>query len=117
MERGGVLFTQVDLVLGALVGEPHGFRGWAAVKVVFQCDGYFLGHLTLPTCNVPAIYPGQRSRHSRNAAYQGNSPGTNCLAGTHRLKAGRAYAALGPSRSVIRLRDRPRAEPPFCTST
>jgi hypothetical protein len=47
-ERRGVLGAQVDLIIGALEGKPHGLLGWAAGQIVFQHDGYFLGHLYLP---------------------------------------------------------------------
>jgi len=47
-ERGGGLGAQVDLVVAALEGKPHGLLGWAAGQIVFQLDGDFLGHLYLP---------------------------------------------------------------------
>src|SRR5215468_214184 len=47
-ERGGVLGAQVDLIVGALEGKPHRLLGRAAGQIVFEHDGYFLGHLYLP---------------------------------------------------------------------
>jgi len=47
-ERSGVLLTQVDLILRATEPEPHGLICWAAIKVVFQRDGYWLSHPSLP---------------------------------------------------------------------
>ena len=47
-ERGGVLGIQVDLIVGALEGKPHRLLGRAAGQIVFQHDGYFLGHRYLP---------------------------------------------------------------------
>src|SRR5689334_15399358 len=69
-ERGGVAGPQVDLIAGAIDGEPDGLIGRAAVEVVFECDGYFLGHSSLPAAVVLAPYPGPRSRPSRNASDQ-----------------------------------------------
>src|SRR5215467_7209637 len=48
-ERGGVLLAQVDLIVRAAEGEPHGLIRRAAIQVVFQRHGYSLGHLGLPT--------------------------------------------------------------------
>src|SRR5215471_21098450 len=48
VERGGVLGAQVDFVVGALEGEPHGLIGRAAGEVVLQSDGYLLSHLQPP---------------------------------------------------------------------
>ena len=50
-ECGGVLGIQVDLIVGALEGKPHRLLGRAAGQIVFQRDGHFLGHLTLPSCD------------------------------------------------------------------
>jgi hypothetical protein len=57
-ELGGVLGIQVDLIVGAVEGEPHGLLRRAAGQIVFQDDGYFLGHLNLSTAMVPAPCPG-----------------------------------------------------------
>src|SRR5215472_9824438 len=46
-ERIGVLLAQVDLVVRTAESEPHGLVRRAAIKVVFQRDGYSLGHLNL----------------------------------------------------------------------
>jgi hypothetical protein len=43
-ERSGVLGAQVDLVLGAAEPESHRLIRRAAIKVVFQRDGYLLCH-------------------------------------------------------------------------
>jgi hypothetical protein len=48
-ERIGVLLAQVDLVVRTAESEPHGLVRRAAIKVVFQRDGYSLGHLNLHT--------------------------------------------------------------------
>jgi hypothetical protein len=59
-ERGGVLGVQVDLIAGALEGEPDRLLGRAAGQVVFQGDGYFLGDLTLPPyCDGGCTVSGQ----------------------------------------------------------
>src|SRR6266851_2819291 len=47
-ERGGVLGVQVNLIVGAVEGEPHRLLRRAAGQIVFQGYGYFLGHLYLP---------------------------------------------------------------------
>jgi hypothetical protein len=47
-ERGSVLGVQVDLIVGAIEGEPHSLHRRAAGQVVFQGDGYFLCHQCLP---------------------------------------------------------------------
>src|SRR5579859_2505697 len=46
-ERSSVLLVQVDLILCAAEPEPHGLSCWAAIKVVFQRDGYSLSHPSL----------------------------------------------------------------------
>src|SRR5690348_10965397 len=69
-ERGGVAGPEVDLIAGAIDGEPDGLIGRAAVEVVFEDDGYFLGHPSLPAAVVLAPYPGPRPRPSRNASDQ-----------------------------------------------
>jgi hypothetical protein len=43
-ERLGVLLAQVDLVCRAVEGEPYRLIGRAAIKIVFQNDGYLLRH-------------------------------------------------------------------------
>jgi hypothetical protein len=47
-ERLGVLVAQVDLVRRAVEGEPHRLSRRAAIKIVFQNDGYLLRHPGLP---------------------------------------------------------------------
>jgi hypothetical protein len=47
-ERSGVLGAQVDLVLGAAEPESHRHIRRAAIKVVFERDGYLLCHPGLP---------------------------------------------------------------------
>jgi hypothetical protein len=47
-ERLGVLLAQVDLVRRAVEGEPHRLIRRAAIKIVFQNDGYLLRHPGLP---------------------------------------------------------------------
>jgi hypothetical protein len=47
-ERGGIAGPQVDLIVRAIHGEPDRLIGRAAVQVIFQGDGYFLGHPGLP---------------------------------------------------------------------
>jgi hypothetical protein len=47
-ERLGVLLAQVDLVRRAVEGEPHRLIRGAAIKIVFQNDGYLLRHPGLP---------------------------------------------------------------------
>jgi len=70
-ERIGVLLAQVDLVVRTAEAEPHGLIRPAAIKVVFQRDGYSLGHLNLHNRD-GACYRTQASvnRYSRNAADQ-----------------------------------------------
>jgi hypothetical protein len=56
-ERRGVLVAQVDLIFGAAQPEPHGLIRRAAIKIVFQRDGYLLRHPRLPDCDrLPAPY-------------------------------------------------------------
>src|SRR6266567_4154215 len=50
-ERVGVAGPQVDLIVSAVDGVPDGLIGRAAVEVVFEGDGYFLGHPGLPCCD------------------------------------------------------------------
>src|SRR5690349_17704894 len=47
-EHGGVLGAQVDLITGALDGEPHGLIRRAAGQVVLQHHRHFLRHHCLP---------------------------------------------------------------------
>jgi hypothetical protein len=42
-ERVGVAGPQVDLIAGAIDGEPDGLIGRAAVEVVFEGDGLLSG--------------------------------------------------------------------------
>jgi len=44
----GVLLAQIDLIVRAVDPEPHRLIGRAAVKIVFERDGYLLCHLGLP---------------------------------------------------------------------
>src|SRR5262249_39949567 len=74
-ERIGVLLAQVDLVVRTAKSEPHGLVRRAAIKVVFQRDGYSLSHPQPPQprwCLLP--YTGECLCHSRNAADQRQVP-------------------------------------------
>jgi hypothetical protein len=51
-ERLGVLLAQVDLVRRTIDGEPHRLIGRAAIKIVFQNDGYLLRHPRLLDCDL-----------------------------------------------------------------
>jgi len=50
-ERGSVLVAQVDLVVRAVEAEPHRFVRRTSVEVVFELDGYLLGHPDLHLCD------------------------------------------------------------------
>src|SRR5262249_14850164 len=65
-EGGGVLGAQVDLIIGAADGEPHGLIGRAAIEIVLQRDGYLLGHRNLPDC--PCDIPHRTQSASLAAA-------------------------------------------------
>lgn len=41
----------VCVTLTAAGGEPHRLGRWATIKIIFQCDGHSLRHLTLPCCD------------------------------------------------------------------
>ena len=100
-ERGTVLGIQVDLIIGALEGEPQGLRCRAAGQIVFQRDGYLLGRRYSLRWMMPAPYPGRCPPPSRNAADPAhNSHGTSDRA--EQLSSGRPHCM---PRSVIRLRD------------
>jgi hypothetical protein len=45
-ERGGVLGVQVDFIVGAVKGEPHGLLRRATGQIIFQDYGYFLRHIS-----------------------------------------------------------------------
>jgi len=47
-ERTGVLFAQIDLIVGTVDPKPHRLIRRAAVKIVFERDGDLLCHLGLP---------------------------------------------------------------------
>src|SRR5216683_2200526 len=49
-ERPGVLFAQIDLVMRDAEPESHRLLGRAAVKIVFQYDGYLRCHRGLHDC-------------------------------------------------------------------
>src|SRR6516162_4736634 len=70
-ERGRVLLAQIDLIVRGTEGEPHRLIRRAAIKVVFQRDGYSLSHLNLPKRRcLAAPYTGKGPPYSRNAADQ-----------------------------------------------
>ena len=56
-ERGGVLGIQVDLIVAALEGKPHGLLGRAAGQIIFQLDGDFWAISTFPTFNSACTVP------------------------------------------------------------
>jgi len=55
-ERPGVLLIQVDLVGRAADREPHCLVGRAALKIVFERDGYLRRHPGLPLIVLFARY-------------------------------------------------------------
>src|SRR5262249_53346928 len=70
-ERRRVPLAQIDLIVRATEGEPHRLVRGAAIKIVFQRDGYSLSHLNLPNC-AGCLHRTQAKviHHSRNAADQ-----------------------------------------------
>jgi hypothetical protein len=78
-DRGSVLGVQVDLIAGAVEGEPHRLLRRAAGQIVFQGYGYFLGHRCLPGFHgMPAPYPGEGSVSVSSAADQAGLAGHGC---------------------------------------
>src|SRR5579859_1004786 len=101
-ERGGVLLAQVNLIVAAAEGEPYRFGGRAAVKVVFQRDGYSLGHLTLPNCDGACNLSTRASPATAATPQIGDEIPGKLAACPERVNRGSAYASLAPSRSSVR---------------
>src|SRR5215471_338498 len=71
-ERPGILLAQVDLVLRAADGEPHGLVSRAALQIVFERDCYLRCHspsslLRWATCTVQDQLPCRGPRNAPEA--------------------------------------------------
>ena len=98
-ERLGVLLAQVDLVRRAVEGEPHRlFRG-AAIKIVFQNDGYLLRHPRLPD-----HLHRTRSTAMVRQLYRASHPVDFCFAAECRLLLSRRFWCLRLIAVVVFLR-------------
>ncbi len=96
-ERGGVLGAQAGLIVCAIDGEPHGLLCRAAGQIVFEGDGYFLGHLSLPDVNGACAVSWPMSSAHEQRRRSGMGPGSSI---TPAGKYFRRRALVVPLRSV-----------------
>src|SRR5580700_3211765 len=114
-ERGGVLLTQIDLILGAIEGKPHGLGCRAAIEVVFQRDGHFLGHLASPNCDSACNLPRRASQAAAATPHIRSEIQRKSPAGTRLPRVGSLILSR-PSVTLCRLPPQRPAGETLCMS-